>query len=322
MRQLIDVNVASLLERLGIAAKKSGKEWSAKCPLHNDRTPSWFMHDEPGSDRNGLWKCYGCGAVGGPTTIVSNLLGLEWAAAKDWIASNARADDATIFDARIVTEWPTKKFQIPVGGIFSPMEMWAQLPRSYLQARGVTADHVERWGLGYAVSGRLAGRIVIPVHDFKQKLVGYTARTFVNDPKKYLEPNMHECAEHGTIFGECYWPSMSDRWRVVIVEGAFDAISVEDATELPIAALRGSQLHPRHIAKLATFKNIIIATDPDPAGNKAAAALTEALSSTSTIRRVVMPAGHDVASYALAFGMLQLAHALDVQPANQYRTTA
>lgn len=51
----------NIVEIIGqhIPIKRSGREWSACCPFHEDRHPSFSINEE-----EGVFYCFGCGAAG------------------------------------------------------------------------------------------------------------------------------------------------------------------------------------------------------------------------------------------------------------------
>jgi hypothetical protein len=139
----------------------------------------------------------------------------------------------------------------------------------------------------------LAGRIWIPAHDAGGRLLSYTARAIGEARRRYREPYAKEGASPAAIFGELRWPVL-DRRRVVVTEGAFNAMAVERvAPGLPVAALMGSSLDPLQVLKLTRFETVLLALDPDKAGLKARAQLRGALARYVKIVDVAIPAGQD-----------------------------
>lgn len=179
----------------------------------------------------------------------------------------------------------------------APLVAWPSTPRDYISSRGVTADQVDRWGLGYAVDGKQEGRVIFPVRDRRGVLISYTGRSFTGARKKYREPDLDEGADPGAVFGEEHWGDAVE--LLVVVEGALDGLAVERCTGMNIAAMYGSQIEPGHLARLSRARGLLIATDNDLAGNRIAEALQDQLARTMRIRRWVPPAGDDCASLAL-----------------------
>jgi len=127
--------------------------------------------------------------------------------------------------------------------------------RRYLRDRNITRQDIIRWKIGYCSDGKYANRIVVPSFNLDGNCDFFTARTYVNDWKKYINPPVGR----DIIFNELYIDWEED---LVIVEGPFDAI-VAGPNSVP---LLGSTM--RENSKL--FQKIIqhdttiyIALDPD-----------------------------------------------------------
>ncbi len=125
---------------------------------------------------------------------------------------------------------------------------------NYLSKRGIDRQDILRWKLGYAGSGEYEGRIIAPSFSSAGECNYFIARTFTGNWKKYTNPPESK----DIVFNELMVDWESD---IVLVEGVFDAIKVENSIPL-----LGSTL--REDSKL--FKQIIrhdpaiyIALDPD-----------------------------------------------------------
>jgi hypothetical protein len=55
------VSLRSLLERDNVAVRRAGASWVACCPIHQETTPSFHLHEKAGGD---WFKCFGCNAKG------------------------------------------------------------------------------------------------------------------------------------------------------------------------------------------------------------------------------------------------------------------
>lgn len=300
-------DIPALLERLQVQGQRRGQDWWASCPLQRhggaDSTPSWRIHDEPGHEKHGLHVCYGCGGGGGPLSLVRDVLGLDdnsegSTQAREWLSDNAALPfGLPHFELEVKPLRGT--FKIPAGARFTPMDQWPEPARRYLETRGVPVEQVDRWGIGYAVDGRLAGRVVIPVRAADGRLAAFVGRAFAGSLRRYDEADEKDGADLNVVFGEEHWPAPACRGMVHVCEGTFDGLAVERLLPGPIAALRGSQLRLAQIAKLSTFPSVVVVTDPDRAGEKAAGAIREALGRWCEVRRAVLPPLHDAAKLAL-----------------------
>lgn len=167
---------------------------------------------------------------------------------------------------------------------------WPCLAERYFQKRGITTWTRERWGLGVALKGELAGRIWIPIRNEDGELVSWQARTYVGDSIRYMSPDKGKPVP--TLFGAEHWPEREDRRVLVVVEGPFDALAVDQATLLPVAAIIGSEPNARQMSQIATFPEVVAFTDADPAGDKAAQYLA-GIGRWTTVHRVRLPDGCD-----------------------------
>lgn len=288
------VDIDRLLRSLGIAAKKKGHEWEALCPYHEDRKPSWSIRDQPGNDRHGKFNCFSCHAGGDAIQLTADMLQVERDEAELWLAESG------------ITELPDIPFETGIeltGGElskvcagpnllnFAPLPMWVSSARDYATSRGITAEQVERWGIGYAVSGRVGGRIWIPIRDSAGTLLSWTARSYTGSRLRYLTATREESVRLDAIFGEHHWDLNFD--QVVLTEGALNALACERAGAKNVAALNGSNVTALNIAALSMFGKIVIATDPDKAGERAAGVVISALKRWKEVVVIGFPPGKD-----------------------------
>jgi DNA primase len=272
-----------------------GAELVARCPSrsHPDRNPSWTIR--VGGEKNGLHTCRSCGFGGDAFTLAMHVLGVGFGVAKEWVEEHAVKQGeqavASSVSVDLTLRAPKRGFVMPAG--FDRTSPWPAPPYQYLRMRGITHEQIERWGIGYALEGKLAGRVVIPIRDRAGRLGGYVARTFSGQPVRYLTPATEERADPAAVFGEEAWVNDGD---VVVCEGAINALAVERLTRGCVAALGGSRVDPGAVAKLAKFCGVVVLTDSDPSGDKAWGELFAALGQHVRIVRAKMPVGTDPAS--------------------------
>ena len=272
------VNISKLLTWLNISAEKKGSEYWSCCPFHKEKSPSWQIRDEPMDEKHGLYRCFGCKVNGNAIRLVSELQGVSYKLAINMMVDrgifNNEAKIPISLDIAIKNK--PLSFKLPIGVEFPKFEKWVTPPKEYLLGRGVTQQQIEKWKIGYSINGRLGGRIVFPFFDSRNKIVGYSARTFTGSPKRYLEPTYEEGYKPNAIFGLSQWPTWEARQVLCLAEGVINALAIERAcyissafdTVLPaIAALHGSNLD-NYIVSLSTFKKYLVFSDSDSAGDK------------------------------------------------------
>src|SRR5574343_1452417 len=84
--------VPTIKERLPIVdvlssylkVEPSGKNFKAKCPFHNEKTPSFFISPDRGS-----YYCFGCGAKGDIFSFVEHFEGTDFMGALKILAERA-----------------------------------------------------------------------------------------------------------------------------------------------------------------------------------------------------------------------------------------
>lgn len=296
-------DVPMLLRALRINAERKGSMLWASCPspLHDDSTASWRIISDPTNDRYGQHRCYGCGWGGYAVHLVEVVQGISREEAREWLRLNGNSGPLPT-EVEVVSSMPRgyKGFTLPEGVVtaseLDPLE-WPRPVKRFLVERGVTIDQCRKWGLGFAGRGKLRGRIVIPIRDATGRLLSYTGRTFIGDELRYKDAHLKDGADLAAIFGAEYWPNipgMGNLDPLVICEGAFNALAIERvAPGLELAALFGSNLVPLHLSRLAPFQRIVMATDPDNAGNRVAGELEMALRRRADIVRLELPPKKD-----------------------------
>lgn len=287
------VDVRKVLEwfEIELHDEFDGLAWAC-CPKHGEKSPSWKVHLE--GERVGQFYCFGCKWSGDMITLVRERMEVGFLAAKSFLEELPQelAKDVPIvryeaLHARL------GGLKLPIGVTQAPLEEWIPIAREYATERHLTSEQVTRWRIGYAVGGRLDGRIVIPTYDAAGRLLSYTGRTFARSRKRYLEPAEEERSDRGAIFGEQHWPPYEARDVLVVLEGALNGLAVERALGTPFGGLHGSNLALEQVSKLATWRRLLVMTDPDTAGEQAAAKIFAAFARHKKVERVTLEGRQD-----------------------------
>ncbi len=75
------VDIVEVIDRR-VKLKKAGKNYSARCPFHDEKTPSFSVNPD-----KQFYYCFGCGAGGNAITFVMEYENLEFPQAVDTLAS-------------------------------------------------------------------------------------------------------------------------------------------------------------------------------------------------------------------------------------------
>jgi len=308
--------VEGVVAALGMTTGERGRDrvWVI-CPWHQapDSPAAWatsFFVRTAGTRRTrdggtysaaGQYHCFACGVGGSIRDLVRRVRRCSEAEADAFVLRRGGRAGAKVEELRrrvgvVRVERPGRVgFVLPREVVFEPLPRWPSGARAELERRGVTAEEVERFGIGYAVDGaKLGGRIVIPWRDGSDRIGSYSARTFVDAAPKYTTPGPNDHPDRDIVFGEHLWPA-SGRDLVVVAEGALNAIAAARACPgVAVGAVGGADNYSAGQARrLATFARVLILSDPDPAGDKLAAAIAGTIGRYAQTERVRLPRGQD-----------------------------
>lgn len=142
-----------------VTLKRRGANFTACCPFHNEKTPSFYV-----SPSKGMFKCFGCGKGGSAVSFVMDhehmtySEALKYLAKKYHIEVQEKEESAEDIAARqrteslmLVTEFAQNFFREQL----STPEGRA-LGYAYYRARGVEDEWMDKFGLGWAPKSRSA----------------------------------------------------------------------------------------------------------------------------------------------------------------------
>ena len=339
-------SVEKIKERLGIAEvvggylnlEKAGKNLRARCPFHNEKTPSFFVSPDRGS-----YYCFGCGAKGDIFSFVEQFEGLDFKGALKLLADRAGVkleyDRGSFSDGKSERE---KIFQIleEATGYFETNLKSNDEAINYLQKRGVAEKTRVVFRLGYAPDewhsllthlknkkfaesdlekaglikknetgsnyyDRFRGRIIFPIADSAGRIVGFSGRILKGKPEdaKYLNsPETELFAKSRILYGlDKAKAEIRRRDFAVLVEGQMDLLMSHQAGVANAVASSGTALTDEHINLLKRFSDrLLLVFDPDEAGFKAALrGAGLALTRGLEVKVAVLPKGLDPADLIL-----------------------
>ncbi len=213
--------------------------------------------------------------------------------------------------------------------------------RKYLHQRGMSKSIVENFNLGYAPpswdsllnhlqknrlpldliekSGlvvpkksktgfydRFRGRIIFPIFNLNQQVIGFGGRVLDDALPKYLNsPETPLYNKRSSLYGLHRARNKCRETRsVYIVEGYFDLLALHQHGIENAAATLGTALTPNHIQLLKGFaEKIILVFDSDDAGIQASLRGVGIFIKEGVDARVILlPEGHDPDSYLSEFG--------------------
>ncbi len=321
---------SDIVEIIGavVQLQRRGRNWVGLCPFHQEKTPSFNVDPVTQS-----FKCFGCGVAGDVFTFVQRHENMSFIEAAEHLARRAGVELARRGGAPRQPGQREALYEVNAAANTYFRRALANTPeaRSYLERRGMLPDTIERWQIGFApndweglatyLKGRkfdagiaatagllhprtssghydtFRNRIMFPIHDDQQRIVGFGGRTMGDDQPKYLNTGETPIfIKSKLLFGLPHArKSMAEFGYALLMEGYTDVISAHQAGFTAAVATLGTSLtteHARRLARLAP--RVVIAYDGDSPGIKAALrAAVEIEKESVQVRIVTLPAGDD-----------------------------
>ena len=303
------VDIVDVVDRY-VKLKKAGANFSACCPFHNEKTPSFTV-----SPSKQFYHCFGCGAHGNAIGFLMEYSGLAYPEA---IRALAETVGMPVPETRSVAPRPGAA-EAP-GLALRMMDALAyyraELKKSkaavdYLKGRGLSGEIAARYGLGFAPDGwqnleavfsdyanaslkdtglvidsepegvekksrrydRFRNRVMFPILDARGNVIGFGGRVIGVGEPKYLNSPETPLFEKGRELYGLYQArrAIRDANQVIVVEGYMDVVALaQHGVENAVATL-GTATTPLHVAKLLKLAdNVVFCFDGDAAGRKAA----------------------------------------------------
>jgi DNA primase len=216
----------------------------------------------------------------------------------------------------------------------------AQAARAYLQKRGISKETAQHFKLGYCMPGwdtliqylkahkaslalieksglvvtkdeggyydRFRNRIIFPISDTKDRVVGFGARVLDNSLPKYINsPETAIYTKGKNLFGlNLARDFIRNLDQVIVVEGYLDMIVPFESGIKNIVASLGTALTGDQIKLIRRFtSNVVMLYDSDLAGELATLRALELLiKEDMNVRIAILPKGDDPDSFARKHG--------------------
>ncbi|NKN34674.1 DNA primase [Marichromatium bheemlicum] len=290
-----------------VQLRKAGKEFQARCPFHEEKTPSFTV-----SPAKQFYHCFGCGAHGTAIGFLMEHDGLPFREAVDELAR--------LVGVEVPVEGGEQIRGPDHGPLFALLDEADALFRrqlrehpqaaravEYLKSRGLSGEIAARYGVGFAPAGRdfllsrlgrtpercrqlvecgLIGeqdgrrydrfrdRVMFPIRDRRGRVIGFGGRILGDGRPKYLNspetPLFHKGRELYGLF-EAQRGVRRGLERVLVVEGYLDVIALaQHGIDCAVATL-GTATTADHLQRLArTAPELVFCFDGDRAGRDAA----------------------------------------------------
>lgn len=336
------LNRTDIIEVVGrrVDLKKAGREFTACCPFHNEKTPSFTV-----SPNKQFYHCFGCGAHGTAISFLMEHDNLEFVEAIEQLADVAglsvprEGGDHSAGPAPADTSAPLFQALAHCAQYYKTQLSQTPTAIEYLKRRGLTGETAKTFAVGYAPEGwqnlaslrlgeeallqtgmmiendkgrrydRFRERVMFPIRDPRGRCIGFGGRVLDQGEPKYLNsPETPLFNKSRSLYG-LYEAKQHNRRleQLIVVEGYMDVIALHQYGIKNAVATLGTATTGEHIQMLfRSVSDIVFAFDGDRAGRKAAwRALNNALPHCEdgrNIRFFFLPDGEDPDSFTRQHG--------------------
>ena len=315
-----------------IQLNRKGNSFVGKCPFHDEKTPSFNVNDD-----KGLFYCFGCKEGGNVINFLSKYKNYSFKESVSYIANYIglsindfsktqdkgflkqleianictnffekclweNKDTLKYLSKRVSSKSVIKDFKIG----YCPND---QMLINFLKSSGI--EEADIWNSDLFIKnskneyfGRFRGRLVFPIFNFNNQVVGFGGRTLNNSKIKYINSQENRIFKKSEIlFGfEQNKDVIRKSNKIVLVEGYLDVISLYQKNIKIATAPLGTTLSQKQIIKMWSLSNTpYICFDGDNAGKsssiKVAEKIIEHLVPGKSLKFMTLPENTDPDSF-------------------------
>ncbi|MFT6300063.1 MAG: DNA primase [Saprospiraceae bacterium] len=297
-----------------IDLRKSGKNYSACCPFHDEKTPSFSV-----SPDKQFYYCFGCGVGGNAIGFVIDFDRISFPETLEGLAQQVGLEvphEVSDADASINLKKPLYALMQDADSFYrSNLRDPANAKKAveYLKSRQLSGETARNFGIGFAPPGwdnllkglgvteekiqqlkdigllidrqdenklydRFRDRIIFPIRDVRGRTLGFGGRVLGDDKPKYLNSPETPLFHKGRELYGLYEANrhLRDIKNLIVVEGYMDvAVLAQNGIHNAVATL-GTAATAEHLNKLFRYTSeVIFCFDGDKAGQKAASRALE-----------------------------------------------
>src|SRR5688500_936293 len=308
-RVLQATDIVDLIGR-SVALKRRGKDFVGLCPFHQEKTPSFHV-----SPSKQYFHCYGCKEGGNAIDFVIKRDRVEFKDALRTLGEMAGLEMPQY--GGMSREKQSERQQLleacsATCALFEKMLAHPEMglsARNYLEQRGIDADSVKRFQIGFAPAAwdtvlksnvakkfppallQQAGilkardngsgfydtfrnRLMFPIRDENARIIGFGGRVMPGseDPAKYLNsPETPLFSKSRCVFGlDLARQRVVETRTVAVVEGYTDVIMAHQFGVSNVVSILGTAMTEQHVNILRRFADrIVLLFDADTAGETA-----------------------------------------------------
>lgn len=273
-----------------VQLKKAGKNLTACCPFHKEKTPSFSV-----SPDKQFYYCFGCGAGGNALGFIMDHDNLDFPQAVEELAKAAGMEVPREESGRgHKPRQPTDSPLYPL--LAAAAEFYRQALKShptrkaaveYLKGRGLSGEIARDFGLGFAPPGwdnlfkhlgsdslqqkamidagllienaesgkrydRFRDRVMFPIRDSRGRVIAFGGRVLGDDKPKYLNSPETPVFHKGQELYGLYEARKFNRNldEIIVVEGYMDVIALAQQGLRNAVATLGTATSEEHLKRL------------------------------------------------------------------------
>lgn len=273
-----------------VQLKKAGKNYTACCPFHKEKTPSFSV-----SPDKQFYYCFGCGAGGNALGFLMDHDNLDFPQAVEDLAKAAgmeipREESGRPHKPRQPTDSPLYPL-LTAAADFYRQALKSHPARKaavdYLKGRGLTGEIARDFGLGFAPPGwdnlfkhlssdtlqqkamidagllienaetgkrydRFRDRVMFPIRDTRGRIIAFGGRVLGDDKPKYLNSPETPVFHKGQELYGLYEARKNNRNldEIIVVEGYMDVIALAQQGLRNAVATLGTATSEEHLKRL------------------------------------------------------------------------
>lgn len=296
-----------------VPLKRKGRDFAGLCPFHQEKTPSFYVSPDKGifkcfgcgagGDLFGYVQRRENVAFGEAVRLLADQCGIEIPR----VGTGKSPDQPARHDLFRVNQWAADTFRKALLEGDQANEHTGQSARQYVADRGISREAEQAFGLGLAVedggwllrSARSAGvserllmaaglvrrdergsaygvfrnRLMFPIRDTMNRVLGFGGRTLGDDRSKYLNTAQNPVFDkRRLLYGmDQARARMAETGRAIVVEGYTDCIAAHQMGFSNTVATLGTALTDEHMGLLRRWcGEVVLVFDSDEAGQRAA----------------------------------------------------
>ncbi|WP_120819745.1 DNA primase [Helicobacter pylori] len=295
------LQVADIVEVVSsyVDLRKSGSNYMACCPFHEERSASFSVNQI-----KGFYHCFGCGASGDSIQFVMEFEKLSFVEALEKLAR--RFNVALEYDKGVYYDHKEDYHLLEMVSSLYQEELFnAPFFLDYLQKRGLNLESIKAFKLGLCTNRiyhgienkdlnkdkllelgvlgkndndqktylRFLDRIMFPIYNPSAQVVGFGGRTLKEKAAKYINSPQNKLFDKSSLLYGYHLAkeSIYKQKQVIVTEGYLDVILLHQAGFKNAIATLGTALTPSHLPLLKKGEpEILLSYDGDKAGRNAA----------------------------------------------------